>query len=1099
MKTDYINFGSAENPAYGNGSKSNPYNLDAVSLWRANYGCSNTHDSQETSSSLLALPDDSRFTTSLAISKEAPLVAIGSGSYDTNLFFVQTPANGGQKESGGGAPLQKPQMAVKAFFASKFPIYSLSFQSNLLITGTERSAAVLYQISKSQLVSGGADSSSKDTPIVRCVGTYKNKAAKSIETAAAGNHISTRRVHIVSFSPGTDNDSNRAQMSLDSSPDDYWPPSSIDAKSNIFFSCLGGTVNVWDTSVNTKALRIEKLSSQPLSAAEWSPHAPYNLIFGGSVDGTINAFDLRKRGRGIVFTEQHGSSKVSINDLAISPFVPYFLATASDDGTTNIWDLRFASSGKPAAVVGKNMVHGSATKLCWSKNYVDLLAIGSSDRHVRLFNLRPNSFAIPNAEFNHSSYASSAHHQYSSSHSNNQSNSYVLQPTKVSSFVVSDRIGAEDIGAIVGLVNGPSLDSSNQEVYYSLSDCGDLYSHSINQSLLYNTAPHLMNKSIYPNEYRAESLVYSRDIASASISAINFVDSLLLTQKDKKIIQNIIDSSSQIRQLCSLFKAKLAISNDSWKFPTQTSKGTASSLADIHNDDEKNPITDPAVIQQKFAENLADLCYGLPPGYSLEDIARKEPSVMSALEKLNMTNLCIKLHDLISEFKKNENDKNAEQLNASICQKLISREQQLITYLKIQPLLFDTELLKDVAKIILSHDCLRGLSLGVKICETYFLLQKKGIVKCTDLNSLVHVLLAPTIFDPEEPDASKSVDPTNTGSSSSPNSIPEADGATPSYLNAVQIRSRIRSYLAINPLIVLEMVKLEIKVQETVLKGGDQVKVADRIIQHMSSHSKVVKTLIPKSAKVTSASSSNPDFMFSYLVSEIRSDYPSTVTLSAAATRLYLNALIQMRAYDEYLANVKFWLPNYPSRLTNYPLTQVLAPQTYEVVVPRFKRQLDVVVSTINKEPLGLEPRIYRDIIMKLANALTRGELDKTELGMGPTKNSNDPAAKAPNTQQLETNKKSSSQPPSNAQQKQSNLLTIDQVKIYFDTISKAFISVLEALYRHNSESQQRASREVSPLVACLVDILSTYKSDEIASFIEAAKKYQSANTTANK
>ncbi|OLY83238.1 Histone acetyltransferase type B subunit 2 [Smittium mucronatum] len=1038
MASEFMSYDQDSRTRGFSSSDSNPYNLSRLNSWRSQYEALQTSDSQDLNSSLLALPDDSRFTTSLAISSESPLIAIGSGSYDTNLFFVQTSKNDSEDT--------KAQINVKAFFASKFPIYSLSFQSNLLITGTERSAAVLYQISKSQLVGDNSSPGDKDQPLVRCVGTYKNKAAKSIETAAAGSHISSRRVHIVSFSPGTENDTNRAAMSLDSSSEDYWPPGEIDIKSNIFFSCLGGTVNVWDTNINSKALRIEKLSSQPLSAAEWSPHAPFNLIVGGSVDGSINVFDLRKRGRGLSWNVQYGDSKFCINDVAVNPFVPYWVASASDDGTANIWDLRYTSSGKPAATVGKNQIYGSVTKLCWSKNYVDLLATGSSDRHFRLFNLRPNSFvnSVPTTS------------------------ELIVESTRVDSNVVADRIGAEDIGSIVGIVNGSS---SKSELFYSLSDCGDLYSHSISSDLLFDSAPHLINKAVYPREYRAESQIYSRDIAKASVSAIEFVDSLLLQREDRLIINNIVDSSKLIRQLCDLFKAKLVIQPDSWKFPPPLNQNLTNS------EDLSSSESDPLVIQQKFAEKLAELSYGLPPGFSLEDVARRESSVMAALEKLNMANLRTKLHDLISEFKQNENSPESEQLNAIICQKLSSREQQLITYLKIQPLLFDTELLKDVAKIILSHDCIRGLSFGVSVCETYFVLEKKGLVKCTDLTSLVHVLLAPTIFDPEELDTSKSTTKPNSSQKSVDGKSPteEADGANPSNLDVVQIRNRIRSYLAINPLLVLEMVKLEIKVQETVLKGGDQVKVADRIIQHMASHAKIIKTLLLKSNQIN-GKSANSDFMFGYLVNEIRPEFPSTITLSAAATRLFLNALIQMRAYDEYLANVKFWLSHYPSRLVNYPLTQVLTPQTFEVVVPRFKRQLDVVVSTINKEPLGLEPRIYRDIILKLANALTKCELDKTEIGMvtHPTP-SNSPA------------KQTAAKAPAHG----SNLLTIDRVIIYFDTISKAFISVLEALSRHNEESRQRASREISPLIQFLDDITAKYSQKEISAFIESAKKYQ--------
>ncbi|KAJ2821158.1 hypothetical protein GGI24_004295, partial [Coemansia furcata] len=71
--------------------------------WRQAYVASDTGDSSGVQSTSLGLPDESRFTTSLAMSEDQPLLAVGSASHETNMFFVQS---------------LDDQLDVKASFAS---------------------------------------------------------------------------------------------------------------------------------------------------------------------------------------------------------------------------------------------------------------------------------------------------------------------------------------------------------------------------------------------------------------------------------------------------------------------------------------------------------------------------------------------------------------------------------------------------------------------------------------------------------------------------------------------------------------------------------------------------------------------------------------------------------------------------------------------------------------------------------------------------------------------------------------------------------------------------------------------------------------------
>ncbi|OMH84734.1 Histone acetyltransferase type B subunit 2 [Zancudomyces culisetae] len=940
-----------------------------LSAWRTEYLASQLADIEGLKSTSLPLPEESRFTTSLAISNNLPLIAVGSGSYDTNLFFVEAKHERNRET----------ELKIKAFFASRFPIYSLSYQDDFLITGTERGASILYQVSSSQLLQNnqgeGEGNNGGGKGVVKCIETYKNKAAKSVETAAPGNHIASRRVGCVAFCPGTISTDDGG----DGSGGAWRVLDRANAKTTTFLSCLSGTVNVWDINRNSKAIRIEKMAGQPIFTAEWSPHNPYSQILSGSTDGGISILDLRKKGRGIFWKMQNDGQGLAINDISWSPFVPYWIASGGDGGVVNIWDIRFTGGNKMgagvdvAAVIGKNQINGTVTKVCWSKSHLDLINTGSSDRHYRLHNIR------------------------------------IDETMGYTSRVVADRTAADDIGSIVGLVSGSLKD---QEVVFSLSDCGDLYTHVMTDRILSNIAIH---KKDSEKETKVEADIYTRRLEEGALKALDFVNELLngndSKESDQEILKQVLSHSAQIKHLCEIFEEKPELENNLLGRNLSTdSKDTA--------EEDGAPIAAKSA-ETEFLRDMRHLSYGLPPGYFSLLGKTGGGQFEKARERLNVTKLRITLQELVAEAKQ------GEAASVKTWGKLVQQEERVCRGIRLQPRLFDPELLKDLIKIVLARDCIKGLVMGKAFCEIYMEMEKThgAVVRSQDLAGLVHVLLAPTIFDPDQQQPTQGSTP---GSSVSLEN-----------LQMTQIREIIRAYLLRNPILVLEMVNLEIKVQEAVLKGGDQVKVADKIITHMKTHASRIRSLVPSRKRPpVKDTSGNAD-----MVDSLDPYYPATVTISAAATRLYLNALIQMRSYDVYLSNVKFWALHH-SPLYGLPLTKTLLKQTQEVVAPRFKRQLDVVLSTIEKEPLGLEPRIYRDILMKIATTLVDACVDLY-----------------------------STLPLSS-----SSLLD------YFSKISNSFYSVLDALVSHSAENKLRASREVSPLINALNDLLSSSNSRSASS-----------------
>ncbi|KAJ1816466.1 hypothetical protein LPJ56_002341 [Coemansia sp. RSA 2599] len=1031
----------------GNSAFDNTYNYadswsghgDRLSRWRQTYIASDTGDTEGVQSTSLALPDESRFTTCLAMSEDQPLLAVGSGSYETNMFFVQS---------------LDDQLDVKASFASKFPIYSLAFKANLLMAGTDRNTSVLYHVDRARLL-GFASDGGEDGPLVKCVGTYKNKSAKSIDVAAPGNHVPTKRVSCVEFAPAFGSSSGG------------WPPSSVSSNADLFLSCLGGVVNVWDAGASQHALRIEKVSNQPLTRASWSPQAPASLIAAGGADGVVSILDLRRRGKAVAWRTASPDSTVyggawlgtdggegsmggAINDVAWSPYMPYWLATAGEGGCVSLWDLRFAASdGAAVATLHHPTNHASVRSLAWSTTHVDLLSTGSSDKSWWLHSLR-----VEDCE-----------------PSSPDTGGARKDKRVVRSTVVADKRAADDIGSVVSV-------RAKGSTFYTLSSCGDLYAHRVTAGALNGASVHRMEGADFE---RAEAAVYARDIRTAAESVLGLVDKLkeesdhaaqaaagaeggssAAADTQKHPLMKYADS---IKSLCDLFKVKARVEHSSWNLPPPSVAlaVAGSSLADGGTVSQASQASLSSSAEAAHAAFLSDLeyyGYGLPPDFPLESTASRQPLVWQALERLNMSNLRIKLSNMVAladaADMQQGKAKGSPVLGSDgrpLWKSIVDKEKQIVQYVRAEPALFDARLLRSTVKLILPHDCIAGLRLGLGICEAYLANRNASpiplpeSIACAALDGLVHVLLFPTVFDTDTAggDAGASDDP----------ALAARKVVTP---DVQLVRERISECLSACPEVVFEMVRLEIRIQETVLKGGEQAQVAEAIVSAMKEHAKSVGRMLEGNQAV-----------------QVHPMYPTTTTLSASAVRLYLNSLVPMRAYDEYLVNTQWWrAPSLQPEmagdeghvvgsdygwLSSYPLARTLNRQTATLVIPRLRRQIDVVKSTIQKEPLSLEPRLYRDTLLKISRINLMMRCDRAL-----TFSATSPSAAA-----------AASSSSSSGDRTGGGLVTTSVASSVlseaFDEVGHAFLMLLEALTRHTShrDAYKRAAAEAQPLYESLV------------------------------
>ncbi|KAJ1679817.1 hypothetical protein EV182_001274 [Spiromyces aspiralis] len=1048
-------------PFLGGGRLSLPSLDEPLNSWRDKYIANENCNSDGLRHTSMRIPDNSRFTTSMSICEDLPLMAVGSGSYDTNLYFVSAEFSSADTDG-----QQLPVFQARASFASKFPIYSLSFQSDLLITGTERGASILYKVDRRRLLgissgSGNGDSDDGDAGLVQCLGAYRNKSSKGMDSAVPGHHIPTRRVHCVEFAPPFAG----SRSSSGDSPNSLWPPSTTSSDSALFLSCLYGVVNVFDANNRQRALRSEKVSVQPVFHAAWNPHSPASMIATGGVDGSVCVLDLRKNGRSMVWRacpdslQSVGSGDASsISSLAWSPFLPYWLSSATDGGQIQLWDLRFSPGpgGSPVAAISQKPHRGAITALCWSRKYLDQLAAGTSDHRWQVHSLRrvnADQHVTRGGVNGGGNLSASASPR--SSHAS-QGNHHPRLETQI----VADWRAGIDIGRIVAL----GTTALHPDVFYSLSSCGDLYAYRMTDSMYTHLVPHRFSQKKHPEEYALESKIYFRDLSTAA-RGLSSVISNYLDESSSGLdpSSRVLSLSREIRDLCDLFRVKPSVPFDEWTLmpnaKAQVSLGSNPALGDaagrkrssarlslsgrpdllaplglaLEGQDGAQFDAMTTAALEELLDDLQVFGYGLPPGYRVERVIEQDKSVWKALTQLDMLKLRLRLEDLVKEA--NSGGRQAES-SASLAketqddrdpnawQKIVERQPQLLRYIRVNPDLYDANLLKNIVKTVLPHDCLQGLRMGLALCKAYLDMQAKAQqfadgeitaeemdegsfrqVYCTSLNALIHVLLFPTIFDPDNSASMSTQSADSDGAASIPPLVHE-------QLDIVQVRERIKACLEINSSLVIEMVQLEIDVQNTVLQSGDQLQVAKSIIALMSRHSAVVKDLQMRSQSppittegrfsaadsyqsggsnsgaysrsLKDSAASNP-VMLRKIMCGIHPSFPATTTFSAGAVRLYLNALIHAREYDTYILNAQWWWVDYNAKymgrqdaasltginaLGGYSLSRILHRQTATLVAPRFKKHLDHFIDTVKRDILAPKPEVYRDMLTKIARLL---------------------------------------------------------------------------------------------------------------------------------
>ncbi|KAI8872409.1 hypothetical protein GQ42DRAFT_74409 [Ramicandelaber brevisporus] len=370
----------------------------------------------------LRLPETTGLSTCLDVCSDAPLLIVGTNSYDTNLCFlhvdmrpsaaslsskdtrdssstsspsISSPsqaANDSAVASSVAAGAYHPRLVVKSGFGTAQPVSSVSFKGQQLLVGSERGSNIIFNVDRSRLL--GFDDGSDDDPLLIPLTTFKNKLSNisssggngnngGLDIAPPGSHISSKRVIKAEF----------AQNSFTSGGSNS-SGGGGGGGMNLFYSLQGSTVNFWDVNNNSAPIRAEKVSYQTTSSASWNPHSPGSLMAVGGVDGNITIIDLRagssSNSKSAVFKARNAhlsGGNGGVSDLSWNPFIPYWLASSGGtDHVVKVWDIRMPTAGRSMLTLSDNMI--SPQSIQWSSTHCDLLSTGSADRHWRLWSLK---------------------------------------------------------------------------------------------------------------------------------------------------------------------------------------------------------------------------------------------------------------------------------------------------------------------------------------------------------------------------------------------------------------------------------------------------------------------------------------------------------------------------------------------------------------------------------------------------------------------------------------------------------------------------------------------------------------------------------------
>ncbi|RKP10245.1 WD40-repeat-containing domain protein [Thamnocephalis sphaerospora] len=721
-------------------------------------------------STRMLLPDEYRCTNSLAVSSLGEALVVGSAGRDKNLFVVRTPD-----------ATETRKFSLFTALSAPGPVHSLAWSGNTLLAGSIDGTVNVYDVDQGRFFGGDGATNGA----ISYYGQAVQRPSKASMTTS-GSHVQTMRVQNVAFAASEDPLASAGQFAF----------------------TVGPSVSLWDVNRLDAPVRTDKVAPDVNFALAWHPQPAYQLIITGGADRSVTMLDPRKQGKPIIWKSRNVHEGI-IRDVAWHPYVSYWLASASDDGTVQLHDARY--NARPLYAIRDH--YSAVNAVVWSNSHCDMLATASQDRRFRLWRLK--------------------------------SEKSESGPREVSTDLTIETSPLFD-SSVVRAVSSKTM----PDTYYALSALGEL--------------PHdSYDERDYPVEFSIETSVYARDLDTGHRQVAAWIKR---PGNDQRM--------QEAKTFLELLVPKPPIDPSTWAIPPPSSGRRPSSASEA---------------AEGFPRELARRAWFLPPGF---DMRFAKQASKDAKEELDMMLVKINLRDYIQR---------------GDVERLLSLESTIIKVLSLDSRALDSSLIKDMLKVVMKSDRIRGLRFGLALLEC-------RSARTSTLASVVHLLLFPTVFEPANDSASDGVDSPAAVSPRDSVRSPVDSGARQTRRDERRLVLRHMEEIVSDPKTAAAMIQVEIELQKLHQKTGD-----------------------PRPGD---------------LVHLLRGHR----TVSANANRLFVNALAGLELYDEYFEAALRLIAEY----ARFPFARTLLHQLAVEVAPRCKEDLSSISAAARENPRSISVKDYR-------------------------------------------------------------------------------------------------------------------------------------------
>ncbi|KAJ3306585.1 hypothetical protein HDV03_004714 [Kappamyces sp. JEL0829] len=375
----------------------------------------------------------------------------------------------------------------------------------------------------------------------------------------------------------------------------------------------------------------------------------------------------------------HDAHAGSVTDVAFNTFIPYWLASAGEDGVVKMWDIRYMK-GCAARI---DAHYGAVTSLSWSNTHCEILSTASIDRTVRVWNIDSelSTSRAPWKEFMIGCPGS----EFKS-----------FDEAKIPEKVV---IGATMIGnctqfssPVVSVVADPA----HADTFLAATTLGIVSTHTVRSKVIEGLLKHR-----YDNAYEreVEAGIHSRHLNEALETMIKL---------SRNELAKVPDAAKHEGDLIKLCSTRPAIDPASWVVASRD-----------HLD------------LQTVRADLKDFSYGLPPRF---DQFPQWLTVVSDFAQIQF-DLVLLRHQVTSEVNKG---------NWEI---ILEKEKSILSGMELDDEFMDIDTIRQIVETLLVNKYLKGMSIGLALGQ---LLADVPKFKFDSLADIMALLVFPTVF--ESPD-----------------------------------------------------------------------------------------------------------------------------------------------------------------------------------------------------------------------------------------------------------------------------------------------------------------------------------------------------------